>query len=110
MSKQDDLTIGEARKLSSLFCDKPKSCPETSSLQIVVLDKGFVFVGKVEFEDNFILIHDAKCVRRWGTKAGLGELALKGPLEETILDHTGELRAPMSAVIFQISCNTSAWK
>ena len=53
---------------------------------IVVLDRGFVYVGSVETDQDWCVITDAKNIRCWGTTEGLGELALKGPQAETQLD------------------------
>lgn len=43
-------------------------------------------------------IANAKNIRYWGTKNGLGELR-DGPLKETKLDPIGEVIAPLRAVI-----------
>lgn len=57
--------------------------------QIVVLDRGWVYVGNVIIEGDLVRIHNARCIRRWGTTKGLGELALTGPTKNTVLDPTG---------------------
>lgn len=77
--------------------------------QIVVLDRGFVYAGRVEIADGFVTITQAKCVRRWGTAKGLGELAAEGPKSRTELDDAGTVVAPMSALIHLINCNAAAW-
>lgn len=79
-------------------------------LQIVVLDRGFVYVGEVTVENDSCMIKNAKNIRRWGTSRGLGQLALEGPQKDTILDHTGVVCAPMRAVIHFIECDTNAWE
>jgi hypothetical protein len=66
--------------------------------QIVVLDRGFIYHGNVT-------IDGAKNIRRWGTTAGLGQLAKDGPTGETVLDAAGIVVAPMRAVIHFISCS-----
>ena len=38
--------------------------------QIVVLHRGFVFVGDVERGETEIVIHSARNIRRWGTTTG----------------------------------------
>jgi hypothetical protein len=77
--------------------------------QIVILDRGFVFVGAVAQDGDWLVISDAKNVRRWGTTKGLGELAASGPLSKTILDPAGIVRAPLRAVIGTIDCEPSKW-
>lgn len=71
--------------------------------QIVVLDRGFVYVGKVEFNGDLVRITNARNIRYWGTTKGLGEL-VNGPTDKTKLDEVGEVIAPMKAVIHCIKC------
>lgn len=78
-------------------------------LQIAIMDRGFVFVGKVTTDGEWCTIDDASCVRRWGTKNGLGELAAKGPQPATKLDPAGQVRAPMRALIGMIRCEAGSW-
>lgn len=81
----------------------------STSYQIAVLDRGFVYVGCVEWKDNFLTITDARCIRRWGTTKGLGEL-VNGALPETILDTVGTIHVPLSSLIHLIDVVESAWK
>lgn len=81
----------------------------TPTTQIAVLDRGFVYVGTCTIADGMLTITNAQNVRRWGTKAGLGELATKGPTEKTILDPAGTVRAPMSAVMHLIDYTAPHW-
>lgn len=71
--------------------------------KIVVLDRGFVYVGKVSDEGENLRITNCRNIRRWGTTKGLGEL-VNGPTSETRLDDVGEVIAPKRAVIHQIVC------
>lgn len=76
--------------------------------QIVVLDRGWVLVGKAAEEKDKLVITDARCIRYWGTTGGLGQLAESGPTDKTRLDPMGRVIAPMRAVIAIIACK-SAW-
>ena len=76
---------------------------------IVVLDRGFVYVGQVAHDGQWCVITNAKNIRRWGTSRGLGELALNGPLPETSLDSVGTVRAPARAVISLIDTEATKW-
>ena len=76
---------------------------------IAVLDRGFVYVGTLEIDDEWCVIHDAKNIRYWGTKNGLGELALNGPLKETKLDPAGTVRVPHRALIHTLDSEASKW-
>jgi hypothetical protein len=79
---------------------------------IVVLDRGFVVVGNVVLSGNYVVINDCSCIRRWGTKKGLGELAMKGPLAETVLDPQPQTRVHELQVvqIIECVCEVSKWK
>lgn len=82
-----------------------KSTPQKQDMgqNIVVLDRGFVYVGDVTIDGDFAIIENAKNIRYWGTKKGLGELT-NGPLSETKLDAIGLVKAPMRAVIHFVPC------
>lgn len=75
---------------------------------IVVLDRGFVYIGNVEIDGDWCVITDAKNIRVWGTTDGLGEL-VNGPTKTTKLDSVGTVRAPMRAVISVIDVDASKW-
>ena len=77
-------------------------------IKIVVLDRGFVYVGNIAKEDDFIVIKNAKNIRQWGTTKGLGEL-INGPLKNTKLDAAGTVRAPFRALISLIDVEQKAW-
>ena len=78
---------------------------EVTGTQIVVLDRGFVYVGNVTIDGDKVKIADAKNIRRWGTTAGLGQLA-NGPIAgKTVADPAGEVIAPLKSVIHFIKCN-----
>jgi len=77
---------------------------------IVVCDCGFVYVGDVEYDDKFCVVSNAMNIRKWGTSKGLGELALNGPTENTVLDAVGTVRVPSRAVINIIDTVDALWK
>lgn len=72
--------------------------------QIVVADRGWVFVGKTTIQGDMVKLENARCIRRWGTSTGLGELA-DGPKAETKLDNYGEVTIPLRAVVAFVKCN-----
>ena len=74
--------------------------------QICVLDRGFVYVGHVTMDGDLVTIDNARCIRRWGTTAGLGQLAESGPTAQTKLDVVGTVKAPLRAVIHFVACKT----
>jgi len=73
--------------------------------QIAVLDRGWVFAGNCEFDDEFLVITNAKCIRYWGTTRGLGELAENGPNPKTRIDSYGTVRVNSRALIALIDCD-----
>ena len=123
MSDIDTLTIGQAREaiergkeIEKIIGDaqspsacKNKSGQTFSAPQIVILDRGFVYVGDVTIDADWVTILNARNVRRWGTSKGLGELAKRGPLKDSIIDPAGTVRVPMRALIGLIECEASPW-
>ena len=81
---------------------------ELPPIKIVVLDRGFVYIGRVTQTEDITYIDDAQCIRKWGTSKGLGELS-SGPLSSTELDTGGAIRAPMRAVIFTMDVDQDKW-
>lgn len=81
--------------------------------QIIVADRGWVFVGHVTREENGdITITDCQNIRIWGTdsdKPGLGWLALHGPTDKTKLDDCGTVRIPLHAQIAAFDVVESSW-
>ena len=76
---------------------------------IVVADRAYVYVGDIVYDDRFCVITSARNIRRWGTTKGLGELALEGPKENTVLDLVGTVRIPSHAVISVIDAEAALW-
>lgn len=76
---------------------------------IVVLDRGFVVVGRVTIADSYVTIRDCKCIRKWGTSRGLGEIASNGPTENTTLDPQPTTRVHEWHVVQMIECEASKW-
>lgn len=76
--------------------------------QIVIVQAGWVFVGDRVNErgpdDKFVQLINAAVIRVWGTTAGLGQLALHGKQNETILDACGTVQFPMTSVIGIMDC------
>ena len=92
-----------------LFALQKQLCPQqnTLDLRIVVLDKGWVYIGYLN-EDKSIL-EKASCIRRWGTTKGLGELALEGKKENTVLEKCGTIIFNKQNEIHNIICDVSKW-
>ena len=68
------------------------SVRDIGPVRIIVADRGWVFVGNCEDnEDGSVTIRNTKNIRRWGTTSGLGQLT-NGPTSETKYDAYGEVR------------------
>ena len=78
-------------------------------IKIAVLDRGFVYIGHVSTDGDFLILKHAKNIRVWGTSRGLGEL-VNGPLSGTKLDSVGTVRVPNRALISLIDVEQSKWK
>ena len=77
--------------------------------QIVIAQRGWVFVGDVERSGDDVTITNAQCIRRWGTTKGLGQLAIEGPQNSTVLDDMGTVRMHQLAAIAAIDCEARKW-
>lgn len=74
---------------------------------LVVIDNGWVYMGKwtPATSRTPAFLTEASCVRRWGTTEGLGEIALKGPTPDTVLDPAGLVVFDNPrAILFSIPC------
>lgn len=81
-----------------------------SELQIVVADRGHVWVGRVAASiGSSLLIKRARVVRRWGTSRGLNQLAVEGPQADTRLDAPADVIVAKRAIIARIPCTASTW-
>ena len=106
----NSLTIGQAKELAALL--RESSAPRQTldhGLTIVVLDRGFVYVGYTRTDGEWVYIEQAKNIRYWGTTKGLGEL-VGGPTSNTKLDAVGKIKVPFHALQQIISVEAEKWK
>lgn len=101
------MTIEQLMQLVALVSPTSTS-PAPPRRQIVIGERGWVWVGDVRREGSDYILDNASCIRTWGTTAGLGELALKGKTPKTVLEPCGTLRIPELAVIGRIDVATGA--
>lgn len=92
-------------EILKLALNKPEAAikPRPTGQHLCVLDRGFVYVGNVRWEENWVVIEQARNVRVWGTTEGLGQLR-NGPLKDTKLDECGKVLVLERAVIHLIPC------
>lgn len=79
-------------------------------IKIVILQRGWVFIGKFSQEDQNCKLENAYNIRRWGTSEGLGELALKGKQAETKLDKVGTVSFHELTTVAVLDCDESVWQ
>lgn len=108
----DKLTLGEIKEISRLVGGGGDIRPNDpkGALRIVILQRGWVVVGNVHLDGVEYRIENAKVVRVWGTKRGLGEIAMGGPTKDTVLDDAGTVRSHSLGVVAQMDCKESVWK
>jgi len=79
---------------------------------IVVVESGWVFAAVLNAPSaaaTHISSSDCAVIRSWGTTNGLGQLALKGPTKETVLDMCNITHIPKAKVLFTMECAPLVW-
>jgi hypothetical protein len=94
------------------YYSEPTITPQfEGDTKIVVLQRGWVMVGKLERNGSECKLHNASVIRKWGTTKGLGEIAADGPKKETVIDKcNGLVEFDYLTVVAAISCNGDKWK
>jgi hypothetical protein len=82
---------------------------EKINRKIVILPSGWVFVGIWQVQGTRVILTESATIRKWGTEHGLGELAIKGPRKETILDPAGTVYFSLGTEIASLDCKTDNW-
>jgi len=83
---------------------------ETGDIKIVILQRGWVMVGRLSRVGTDCTLRDASVLRVWGTTRGLGEIALDGPTSSTKLDKAGTVQFDYLTTVATISCEASKWE
>ena len=78
-------------------------------VRIVILQRGWVAVGKFTQDGEQCRLENASIIRRWGTNKGLGQIAADGPTSNTVLDKCPTLRFHALTVIATLDCEASKW-
>ena len=83
----------------------------TGDLKIMVLQRGWVMIGRLERDGSECKLHNAHVIRNWGTKKGLGELATEGAKPDTKLDACGGVvEFDYLTVVCSIAVDKSKWQ
>ena len=80
-------------------------------IKIVILQRGWIMVGKLERNGSECKLHNASVIRSWGTKDGLGEIAKGGPTSMTKLDKCfGIVEFDSLTMVASIACEEKLWQ
>ncbi len=80
-------------------------------IKIVVLQRGWVLIGRFERTGDQCFLHDSSAIRIWGTTKGLGELAKDGPKRGTVLDKcNGLVEFDALTMIFSLDVDQVKWE
>ena len=103
-------TINEMTINGKVYVEKGTASPVfNGDIKIVVLQRGWVYVGRFEKDGNLCRLHNASCIRQWGTTNGLPQL-VNGPTSSTKLDKCeGVVEFDWLTVVHTIACNPSKW-
>ena len=103
-----ELSINDVRQLLCNSDQMPVTGTEDHGYCIAVLDKGFVYVGDVKTDTDYIYIAEAKNVRKWTGSHGLSWYATNGFSNDITLDESGDVKAPVGEVKHLIICTKRA--
>ena len=82
----------------------------TGDIKIVVLQRGWVYIGRFERNGNDCKLSNAYCIRVWGTTKGLQEL-VNGATTSTKLDKCdGVVEFDWLTVVHTIAVKSESWK
>ena len=82
---------------------------EDKDIRIVILQRGWIYIGEYSEDGVECKLTNAKNIRRWGTTEGLGELATKGKQENTKLDEAGTVRFHKLTIVASLDCDNAVW-
>jgi hypothetical protein len=110
MEKQtiNEIEINGTKYVRADSITQPKNFE--GDIKIVVLQRGWVYIGRFERIGNDCKLHNAYCIRTWGTTKGLPEL-VNGATSSTKLDKCeGIVEFDWLTVIHTITVNKTAWQ
>lgn len=109
-----EMKLSELLELATIFKNKKKEFKEEyGGIRIVVLQRGWVAIGRFYQKGSKCRLENAATIRIWGTsgKAGLSYLADEGPTKDTILDKTkNPVRFHELTVVHMYDCCEEKWE
>lgn len=109
------LTETKLKQLTTLlnimedFSKSTENSVNAGNIRIVILQRGWVFIGRFYQCESQCELQNAYCIRRWGTTQGLGQLAYEGKQEETVLEKTPTVKFHELTIVATIDCEESKW-
>jgi hypothetical protein len=104
-----DTTINEVEINGKTYVLKGSVKPGvTGNVKIVILQRGWVFVGRFSKEGSDCKLENAYCIRQWGTTKGIGEL-VAGPTSKTVLDDAGTVEFNELTIVAMVSADEKGW-
>jgi len=80
-----------------------------TKIQIVVLQRGWVAIGRFTQIKEQCHLTNAFIIRTWGTSKGLGELAAEGQTSNTKLDKCADLHFHELTIVLRMDVDESKW-
>jgi hypothetical protein len=108
----EDMTVKDLAKILNL-CKQDELDPITHNgdeIRIVILQRGWVIIGKYYQIGSHCWIDTGYVIRIWGTTKGLGELATEGKKENTTLDAIPKTEFHELTIVASIICDKSKWQ
>lgn len=108
----DEMKVGEVKELLSMIGGKKKAAPKVidGGIRIVVLQRGWVLVGRYKQVSQDCELTNASVIRVWGTSKGLGEIAMNGPVSgKTVLDPCTTAKFHELTICFTLECSEEKW-
>lgn len=107
MSEPNTIKINETEYVRA---DSVRAEPVTGPIKIVILQRGWVMVGRYERSGDYCTLRNAAVIRIWGTTNGLPEIANNGPTSKTVLDKCdGIVEFHTLTTIATIDCREEKW-
>jgi len=79
-----------------------------ATVKIVILQRGWVMVGRWSRDGDMCSLDDASVIRVWGTSKGIGEL-VTGPTSTTKLDPAGHVEFHVLTTVAIIDAEEDKW-
>lgn len=94
-----------------VYVPKSQTVEPAGDLKIVILQRGWVMIGRFTRSGSDCKLSQASVIRSWGTTKGIGEIASGGPTSNTRLDKCGGLvEFDYLTVVAMIACEEKSWK